>query len=169
MKKYYFSLFFCSIFLVFYIFLDFYCYVLFEKNCGGYLKRAADSNTVEIAKKELGLAVKYLEENKITDGSTHVFWNTPSTDVGFWYRNIKASQEELNKVGSEVSQLEKTNLLMKLRETLLDHSEKGDIVTVPYQIHLFPRNSLFFILGVFNFFVCAFCCFLILIVSVIDK
>jgi|694.fasta_scaffold10512_20 hypothetical protein len=115
-----------------------YCQQIYSINCGGHLKRAADANTVEMAKKELDVSLKYLEDHKMTQGSTAVFWNTPDTDIGFWYQNIKSSFDELNKITSDSPQLERTNVLMKLRETLLDHGEDGDTVTEPNGIELYP-------------------------------
>ena len=42
--------------------------IQFKQSCKGYLKRAADSNTVELAKQELGKAVDYIEANNLTEG-----------------------------------------------------------------------------------------------------
>ena len=36
--------------------------ITLKQNCTGYLKRAADANTVEMAGKQLDIAVVYLEE-----------------------------------------------------------------------------------------------------------
>ena len=36
--------------------------VKFDQNCGGYLKRAADSNSIEMAKGELLRGITYLEQ-----------------------------------------------------------------------------------------------------------
>lgn len=131
--------------------ISIYFGVVFWNNVGGHLKRAADSNTVETAKQELDKALVYLEKRKMTDGDTSVLYSTPETDVEFWYKNLKSSQEELAKVSSETSQLEKTNILMKLRETLLDHGDKGDDVTCPPQIEDYPIQSLMFFMGVITF------------------
>ena len=38
-------------------------HIQFDRNIGGYLKRAADANTVELAEKNLSVAVEYLERN----------------------------------------------------------------------------------------------------------
>ena len=111
-----------------------------KQNCTGYLKRAADANTVETAKDQLTKAISYLEENNLTKGYTSVLWKTPDEDIEFWYKNLKASQSELNKVDSSTSALEKTNLLMKLRETLLDNGDKGDSLTVPDGLSRYPNN-----------------------------
>ncbi len=120
--------------------------VRFDQNCTGYLKRAADANTVETAKSELTKTINYLETNNITKGYTSVFYETPDEDISFWYNNLKASQLELSKVNDSTSALEKTNLLMKLRETLLDSGEKGDHLTIPDGLWRYPNNLLFGIL-----------------------
>lgn len=116
--------------------------VSFNNKCGGRLKRAADANTVEMAKEELGAAVTYLESNQMTEGYTSIIYRTPDEDIGFWYKNLKASLGELDKVSSETPQMERTNVLMKLRETLLDK----DSITKPPGIEKAPYNTLMAIL-----------------------
>lgn len=119
----------------------------FERNCEGYLKRAADSNTVEMATKELGIALDYMEANHLVEGYTSIVYRTPDEDIGFWYRNIKASQQELVKLSKEATPLERTNVLMKLRETLLDTEKTGTVVTSPSGISRYPFNALFALWG----------------------
>lgn len=116
--------------------------ITLNQKCTGHLKRAADANTVETASAELEIAIAYLEKNNLTDGYTSVFWKTPDEDIEFWYNNLKASQNELLKVDSTTSSLEKSNLLMKLRETLIDNGEKGDALTVPDGLSRYPNNFL---------------------------
>jgi len=111
--------------------------ITFEQNCSGYLKRAADANTVDIAKDQLKKSIDYIEANNLTNGYTSVFYKTPDEDVSFWYKNIKASYMELSKVNDSTSELERTNILMKLRETLMDHEE----ITIPDGISRFPDNK----------------------------
>ena len=113
-----------------------------KQNCTGYLKRAADANTVKTAKEELHRAILYLEKNGLTHGYTSVLYKTPDEDVTFWYQNLKAAELELSHVDSTASSLEKTNLLMKLRETLMDAGEKKDKVTVPEGLSRFPDNAM---------------------------
>lgn len=109
----------------------------------GHLKRAADANTVERAKRELDTAIDAIEDRGWTEGSSHALFATPDCDVGFWYTNLKESSEELATVGHESPPLERSNMLMKLRETIID---EGDVVSVtsPQGISMFPRNKLFF-------------------------
>jgi hypothetical protein len=125
--------------------LVYYKSTVFSIECSGHIKRAADANTVELAKKELKTVLDYLEKNKLTQGSTAVLWDTPQTDIEFFYTNIKSSYIELDKVTDQTSQLEKTNILLKLRETLLDPSEHGYRVTRPSDLYLYPGVTFWFI------------------------
>jgi hypothetical protein len=124
--------------------------VNFDRNCEGYLKRAADASTVAIAKIQLDKAIEYIDKNGLTRGYTSIFYTTPDEDIGFWYNNIKSARTELQKVTAETTLLEKTNILMKLRETLLDNGETGSSVTVPNGISIYPNNVLYFWFGLFS-------------------
>ena len=120
--------------------------IQFKQNCSGYLKRASDANTVESAKQELEKSIKYLEAHNLTNGYTSVFFQTPDEDIEFWYNNLKSSYKELSKVTNKTSSLEKTNMLMKLRETILDNGKEGDSLTIPDGISVYPNNLLWGIL-----------------------
>jgi hypothetical protein len=115
--------------------------IIWDIDCGGHLKRAADANTVDLAVQELEVVVKYLEDNRMTEGYTSVLYREPSEDVGFWYNNIKASLVELKALPKNATDLEKSNMLMKLRQTLLDHSNGTENVTKPDGISRFPNNK----------------------------
>lgn len=121
--------------------------ISFNRNCSGYLERAANANTVEIAKKELNTAILYLEKNDLTEDYTSIFFTTPDEDIGFWYNNLKASHAELESLPKDATALEMTNVLMKLRETLMGHGEKGSYVTVPDGLSRYPNNGIFFFWG----------------------
>jgi len=113
----------------------------FDRKCSGYLKRAADANTVELAARELDKAIQYMERNELTKGVTSVLYYTPDEDIGWLYENLKKSANELADLPSNATPLEKSNMLMKLRETLLDHGDKGSTsVTMPPGIHKYPYN-----------------------------
>lgn len=114
--------------------------VVFKQNVSGYLKRAADANTIELANQELTKVIDYLEVNNMTSGYTSVLYQTPDEDIEFWYNNLKTSQKELATLNSN-SALEKTNVLMKLRETLLDTGERTK-VTVPRGLAIYPNNKI---------------------------
>lgn len=137
------------------------------RDCTGHLKRAADANTIPIAEKELDITVKFLEKHHITEGSTSILLETPENDIGFWYQNLKASLNELNELPENASPFEKTNVLMKLRETLLDH----DSVTCPTEIQYYnnyPLNrSLFIVCGISG--VVFLCCLVIILLVKYDS
>jgi hypothetical protein len=123
--------------------------IQFDKNCTGYLKRAGDANNVTVASIELKKAIAYIESNNLTDGNTGIIYQIPKEDLGFWYKNLKSAQENLEKLDADttLSSLEESNALLKLRETIIDHGDKGDKVTVPPGISVFPANLLFAVWG----------------------
>lgn len=136
--------------------------IAFKQNVSGYLKRAADASTIDLANAELTKVIDYLEANNLTSGYTSVMWKTPNEDIGFWYQNLKASQQELQNLNSN-SALERTNVLMKLRETLLDTGEKTR-VTIPDGLSVYPHNLRWGILSLGAFI--AFTAGLILLIPV---
>lgn len=119
--------------------------VQFDQACGGYLKQAADANTPELALERLNKALDYIESNNLTTGYTSVLWRTEDENLEFWYTNLKATQKELEAC-MDKEQLEKTNVLMKVRETLTDEGEKGTNLTIPPGISKYPSNTSFCIL-----------------------
>jgi hypothetical protein len=124
--------------------------IQFDRNVEGHLKRAADANTIELAEEELAGVIAYLEQTGMTTGYTSILWRTPDEDIGFWYRNLKASLDELRKAPKEATQLENSNLLIKLRETLVDHGRSIE-VTVPPGASIFPNNAVYSWWSIFGF------------------
>ena len=116
----------------------------FDLHCTQYIKRAADASTVETAKEELAKAISYAEEHGMTEGNTSIFLKQPQDDVGFWYRNMKNAYHELDNLPDDSSALEKTNVLMKVRESLVDQGESSVRVNLPQDISVFPNNALYF-------------------------
>ena len=114
-----------------------------DQDCTGHLKRAADANTIGLAEQELGLAIDYLEREGLTEGYTSVLYKTPDEDIGFFYNNLKESHAELQAVTDSTTQLERSNILIKLRETLIDHGDGGDRITCPTGLSRYPRNGAF--------------------------
>ena len=124
--------------------------IKFDQKCGGYLKQTADANTIDLAAKRLDVAIKYAEDNHLTNGYTSVLWKTEDENIGFWYDNLIACQTELNELidNPNATQLEKSNVLMKVRESLTDNgAEGGTQLTVPMGISRYPKNALFGILN----------------------
>jgi hypothetical protein len=121
--------------------------IFLKRDMTGHLKLAADANTIALAKRELGIAVKYLEENSYKSGYTSIVFNTPDEDIGFWYENLSSALRELESAPADVGRLEASNTLIKLRETLLDASKDGSSVTVPDGFSIYPHNLAFALWG----------------------
>ncbi len=119
--------------------------VTFEIEVTSYLKRASVANTIDLAKTELGKAIKAAEEKNLTEGIVSIFLKNPNNDIGFWYQNMTAAYEELENISPEATQLERTNVLMKLRESLTnDSGESGSDINVPQGISIHPDNAAYF-------------------------
>lgn len=127
-------------------------YFGFGIGCGQYLERAANATNIQLAKENLDTAIKYLDDHKLTTGYSSIFWDTPSADIGYWYKNLKTTSEELSKVPANASQLEQSNVLLKLRETILSHGDQGDYVIQPDNIGIHPygRVYIFFLILIFT-------------------
>ena len=130
----------------------------FKQNCSGRLERAANANTVDLAVKELNTAIQYAEAKGYTTGYTSVIYKTPDEDVEYWYNNLCASRQELLNLPDSTSTLEKTNTLMKLRETLTDTGEHGSYVIYPEGLQFYPHNFLWGIVRLFIWIALAVIC-----------
>lgn len=137
---------------LFLMFIILFCIVKsygFSIGCSGHLRRASNANTIEIAKVELKTAISYLEVNELTSGFVSIFMKQPKNDIGFFYNNLKASMNELENISPEASQLEKSNMLMKLRESLTDNSENGTRIIHPSELCIYPHNALIWFGSIF--------------------
>ena len=121
--------------------------IQFSANCGNYLELSADANSIEIAEKQLTKAVDYLEQNNLTSGYTKIFVYYPKNNIGMWYDNLKSAQTQLRGMleNEEITELEESNMLMKLRETILDDD---GCLTHPEGISLHPNYAVMFWLNV---------------------
>ena len=75
--------------------------------------------------------------------NTSILYNTPDEYLGFWYKNLKTAYTSLTLLPPGTTELEKSNMLLKLRETIFDQKETGLIVTAPAGISLFPHNIVY--------------------------
>lgn len=119
--------------------------IQFNQECGGYLKQAADANTVDLALERLNKAIEYVETNNLTSGYTSILWKTEGDNIEFWYRNLKMCQQELETC-NDTSKLEQTNLLLKIRESLTETYDGSTDVMLPGGISRYPHNTLYAIL-----------------------
>ena len=134
--------------------------VKFQQECSGYLKQTADANTPELALDRITKAIDYVEAHGLTSGYTSVLWRTEDENVGFWYENLKACRAELEGC-LDGTQLEKSNVLMKVRESLTDEGEDGTELTIPPGISRYPHNALFGVLNLISVLVLMFMCGLV--------
>lgn len=111
--------------------------VSFDMNYNAYIHRAAVATEIETAKVELAKAIEYIEENSLTEGTVSIFLKDPRNDVGFWYGTLKGAYKELDTFSEGATQLEKSNYLMRMRESFLE-------VGVPNGISIYPNNVLYF-------------------------
>lgn len=116
--------------------------IQFRQECSGYLKQAADANTTQLALERIDVAIEHAEKHHLTEGYTSVLYKTEDENIGFWYKNLLACRSELESC-IESSQLEQTNVLMKVRESLMD----GEELTIPNGISRYPQNLSF---AIFN-------------------
>lgn len=127
--------------------------IQFDQDCAGYLKQAADANTAEIALERINLAIEYADRNNLNHGYTSVLWRTEDENIGFWYKNLTACKSELE-MCMNGSQLEKSNVLMKVRESLTDNGKNGTSLTIPKGLSRYPDNAVYLIftwLSIFAF------------------
>jgi hypothetical protein len=124
-----------------FIYINVILHCPFAQQCEVHLQRAATAPTIELARQELAVAIEYLENNSLTTGYTSVFCNTPGDDIGYWYRNIKAAHLSLTNIANDVSQSDRTAVLLRLRQTLVDGD--GDVI-LPGGIHKYPHNKIYF-------------------------
>ena len=113
--------------------------VTMDVNCISYLELAGDANSVDIAYKHITTAIEYLEANNLTQGNTSIIIKSPKNDIGLWYENLKSAQAQLEQLANkeDLTELEESNALMKLRETLLDEG----VVTHPSCISYYPAHA----------------------------
>ena len=111
--------------------------ISFDINCHAYIHRAAGATDIETAKVELTKAIEYIEENNLTEGTVSIFLKNPKNDVGFWYDTLKCAYKELDTFSEDTTQLEKTNYLMRMRESFLE-------IGLPHGISIYPNNVLYF-------------------------
>lgn len=121
--------------------------IQFSANCGNYLELSADANSIEIAEKQLTKAVDYLEAHNLTSGYTKIFVYYPKNDIGMWYDNLKSAQTQLRDMleQEEITEFEESNMLMKLRETILNND---GCLTIPLGVSLHPNFTIMFWLNV---------------------
>lgn len=131
--------------------------ITYNRDVGGHLKLAADANSIELAERQLELAIDGMDARGLCpsggDCYTSVLYRTPDEDVGFWRENIVGTLADLQAMSPDerASNLIVSNQLLKVRETLLDSGTNGDQVTDPPGISIYGSNHLMAALGWISF------------------
>lgn len=117
--------------------------IKFNAECINYFELAADANNVVLAERYLTKGIEYLENHGLTSGDTKILVYRPTNDIGIWYENLKAAQRQTQELAAknELTDLEESNCLMKLRETLLNNE---GFVNQPSLIAFHPNAASWF-------------------------
>lgn len=126
----------------------------FNVHVSGRLSRAAHSASANLAEQEMRAALEYIEARGWTKGTTSILFTTPSTDIGFWYENLKEAHRELIATKDDHNPLVQSNQLLKLREVLIRHTKEGTEVRTPSGLYAHPYELVPWVLGVFLLLVC---------------
>ncbi|MCL2351276.1 MAG: hypothetical protein FWC55_01960 [Firmicutes bacterium] len=119
-------------------------YYQFSVGCGQYLRRAATANSISLAASNLDSAIQYLEDRNLTSGQVSIFLKQPQNDITYWYSNLKSAQTGLQNMKSDATQLEVSNELMKIKESLISTTSDGEALILPEGIEIYPHNGLLF-------------------------
>jgi len=133
--------------------VQFVAKVQFDRKYLGHLKRASDANSLELAERELSIALNYAKSRQLDtevgrsqgwyDDYTDILYTSPENQISFHIENVEACLHDVQEVrarGDQASPMERSNVLMKLRESLLDDSQSGHDVTCPGGLYLYPHN-----------------------------
>ena len=127
----------CIVFFISAFFKDY----RFERECAGYLNLAANANDPKLVIKYMDIAIEYIERNNLDKGNTTVIFNYPDRSLDYWYANLKEIQADVKALPDDVSQLERSNVLMKVRESLTDSdSQGGSRIILPPYIAYYPSQ-----------------------------
>jgi len=122
-----------------------YAAVDFSLGYNSYAKLAANASTVELALRHLDEAIGYVERQEYGDGTVSIFVKNQNNNVGIWRENLIGARDELRNMPEDADITARTNLLMKLREVLMDStSSSSDVVTHPSGISVYPNNVGYF-------------------------
>ena len=127
--------------------LRIYKHIIFDRDVTQHLKRAADANSLDLAKQELKIVLDYCDVHNLKQGYTSILYTTPDEDIEFWYNNILDCHSQMLTLPKDAS---KDLILIKLHQTLLDHKDGYEVVTVPSGLVYYPSNWVWALWFVFS-------------------
>ena len=118
--------------------------IQFNISCSAYMQRASEANTIELARENLSRAITCAEDWGLTEGIVSIFLQNPVNDMGFWYVNMVEVYQVLEELPEDVSPLEQSNVLIKLRESLRGNRDGTTSIVYPQGISVYPQNKALF-------------------------
>lgn len=116
----------------------------FDQGIENYISQAASSPNPAVAIERLDIAIKEIQTRHLTSGNTGVFFTYPNNDVGFWYQRLVDSRKILSDLPKSDSQLEISNTMMRVHESLTGSNKEGTYIRSPDGISIHPYNTGFF-------------------------
>lgn len=117
----------------------------FKFGCQAYIDRAIVASDLDVAQAELGKAIDYMEQHSLTEGIVSIILKNPKNDIGYWYNTIKDTHRQIMEFPRDATQLEKSNFMMRVRESI-------EGLSTPSWIFLYPHNTLWLVWGIISFF-----------------
>lgn len=114
------------------------------------LEIAATTNSLDVAREELGIAITEIEARGLTEGRT---WpSSVNNDVELWYTALKDLQGNLEGLGENPSQHEVNVALLLVRTTILQdgevsHPQDVSVVNHPAEVFLAGLTPLYYWCG----------------------
>src|SRR3989339_359299 len=103
-------------------------------NFDSHLRVASHASTVVMAVDELQLAMGYLEEHKLTEGNTGIFWKTNDKDLGIYHQKLMDEIQHLESLSEDPK--EQDLALTRVSEVVYSY---------PSGISFYPYTKLSFI------------------------
>jgi len=120
-----------------------FSFVNFNANCANYLRVATNAGTIENATYNADIAINFLKNHNLDSGFTSTLYKTQDENLEYFFKNLTDTVTSMKNLPQNASELEKSNVLLKFREVLLDNNS----LSIPTGISIFPFNIHCAILG----------------------
>lgn len=114
----------------------------FSERVGGYLANYSEAGNITAAKENLNMAIKALEEMRLTEGQVSIFHKNPNNNIGLWYQNLKESQNILEKLSEENAFNQ--SIALEEQKNGLKGGASNTSIKHPDGISIYPHNKIFF-------------------------
>ena len=131
-----------------------YAGIQFDQHIENYISQAASSPSPQIAEQKLGVAIAEIDREGLTSCNTGILFTYPTNDLGFWYGRLVDSRALLRRLPPGDSELEVSNTMMRVHESLVSDGKNGQSIVVPEGISIYPHNVLFLWWGLLSGLTC---------------